>query len=86
MVTPVTGGGDALLSELAGSGHASYTSTRRVFRIIDRVSTGGERLTVKALARDLARYIDGVLDTTDRAAVLPGGAGVFHVVSDRVRG
>jgi IclR family transcriptional regulator, acetate operon repressor len=53
MVTPVTGDGDALLSELAGSGHASYTSTRRVFRIIDRVSTGGERLTVKALARDL---------------------------------
>jgi DNA-binding IclR family transcriptional regulator len=53
MVTPITGDGDALLGELAGSGHPSYTSTRRVFRIIDRVSTGGERLTVKALAHDL---------------------------------
>src|SRR5204862_61132 len=31
----------------------SYTSTRRVFRIIDRVSNGGERLTVKSLAHDL---------------------------------
>jgi DNA-binding IclR family transcriptional regulator len=53
MVTPVIGDGDAPLGQLAGSGHPSYTSTRRVFRIIDRVSTGGERLTVKALAHDL---------------------------------
>jgi DNA-binding IclR family transcriptional regulator len=45
--------GDPLLGELAGSGHPSYASTRRVFRIIDRVSSGRERLTVKALAHDL---------------------------------
>jgi acetyl-CoA synthetase len=38
---------------LADQGHASYTSTRRVFRIIDRVSRSGERLTVKGLAHDL---------------------------------
>jgi IclR family transcriptional regulator, acetate operon repressor len=49
----ITGDGDALLGELAGSAHPTYTSTRRVFRIIDRVSTEGERLTVKALAHDL---------------------------------
>ena len=53
MVTPIAGDRDALLGELTGSGHPSYTSTRRVFRIIDRVSTGGEQLTVKALAHDL---------------------------------
>jgi IclR family acetate operon transcriptional repressor len=53
MVTPITGDGDALLGELTGTGHPSYTSTRRVFRIIDRVSSGGGRLTVKALAHDL---------------------------------
>ncbi|MBV9197508.1 MAG: IclR family transcriptional regulator [Solirubrobacterales bacterium] len=53
MVTPATGDGDALFGELAGASHRSYASTRRVFRIIDRVSTGGERLTVKALAHDL---------------------------------
>jgi IclR family acetate operon transcriptional repressor len=33
--------------------HSAYASTRRVFRIIDRVSREGERLTVKALAQDL---------------------------------
>src|SRR4051794_17051601 len=33
--------------------HPSYTSTRRIFRIIDLVSRSGDRLTVKALARDL---------------------------------
>jgi DNA-binding IclR family transcriptional regulator len=48
-----TGDGDALRGELAGSVQPTYTSTRRVFRIIDRVSTEGERLTVKALAHDL---------------------------------
>ena len=31
----------------------SYASTRRVFRIVDRVSRSGDGLTVKALARDL---------------------------------
>jgi|GEM_PF-241375 len=35
------------------TGHPAYASTRRVFRIIDRVSRQGESLTVKALARDL---------------------------------
>lgn len=49
----ITGDGDALLGELAGSAHPTYASTRRVFRIIDRVSTEGERLSVKALAHDL---------------------------------
>jgi IclR family transcriptional regulator, acetate operon repressor len=50
-VTSANGDSDPSLGEL--SGHATYSSTRRVFRIIDRVSRGGERLTVKALARDL---------------------------------
>jgi IclR family acetate operon transcriptional repressor len=31
----------------------SYTSTRRIFRIIDLVSRSGDQLTVKVLARDL---------------------------------
>jgi acetyl-CoA synthetase len=52
MVIPTTGDGNPRLTEL-DSGHPSYTSTRRVFRIIDRVSRGGERLTAKALAHDL---------------------------------
>lgn len=39
-----------LLNERA---HESYTSTRRVFRIIDRVSRDGEHLTVKGLAGEL---------------------------------
>jgi IclR family acetate operon transcriptional repressor len=34
-------------------GRSAYVSTRRVFRIIDRVSREGDRLTVKALAEDL---------------------------------
>jgi DNA-binding IclR family transcriptional regulator len=38
---------------LGDRGHPTYTSTRRVFRIIDRVSRSGERLTVKGLAHDL---------------------------------
>jgi DNA-binding IclR family transcriptional regulator len=33
--------------------HAAYTSTRRAFRIIDRVSRGGEGLVVKQLAHEL---------------------------------
>ena len=37
--------------ELAGP--PAYSSTRRIFRIIDRVSQAGDRLTVKALAQDL---------------------------------
>src|SRR5438270_10298803 len=52
MVTPVTGDAQRSLGELRG--HAAYASTRRVFRIIDRVSRDGEQLTVKALAHDLA--------------------------------
>ncbi len=40
-----------VLGELTG--HSSYASTRRVFRIIDRVSRAGRGLTVKALAHDL---------------------------------
>src|SRR6059058_4126419 len=51
MVTPVTGDAQRSLGELRG--HAAYASTRRVFRIIDRVSRAGDRLTVKALAHDL---------------------------------
>jgi IclR family acetate operon transcriptional repressor len=35
------------------TGHSAYASTRRVFRIIDRVSRAGDQLAVKALARDL---------------------------------
>jgi DNA-binding IclR family transcriptional regulator len=33
--------------------HGAYTSTRRVFRIIDRVSRGGEGIVVKQLAHEL---------------------------------
>ena len=52
MATPVTGDSDRSLADLKG--HPAYASTRRVFRIIDRVSRDGEQLTVKALAQDLA--------------------------------
>jgi IclR family acetate operon transcriptional repressor len=44
----------APVEPLAGRrGQAAYVSTRRVFRIIDRVSRGGAPLTVPALAEDL---------------------------------
>jgi IclR family transcriptional regulator, acetate operon repressor len=51
MVTSTTGDAERSLNGLVG--HPTYSSTRRIFRIIDRVSRGGDRLTVKALARDL---------------------------------
>ena len=51
MVTSTTGDAEPSLTGLAGQ--PTYSSTRRIFRIIDRVSRGGDRLTVKALARDL---------------------------------
>lgn len=50
-MTSTTGEPKASLGDLAG--HTGYASTRRVFRIIDRVSRDGQRLTVKALAHDL---------------------------------
>jgi IclR family acetate operon transcriptional repressor len=49
--TSTTGDREPSLSELAD--HPTYSSTRRIFRVIDRVSRAGDRLTVKALARDL---------------------------------
>jgi DNA-binding transcriptional regulator YhcF (GntR family) len=51
IVMSTTGQSKPSLGELPG--HSGYVSTRRVFRIIDRVSRDGERLTVKALAHDL---------------------------------
>jgi IclR family acetate operon transcriptional repressor len=40
-------------SSLEDPGQATYSSTRRVFRIIDRVSRDGDGLTAKGLAGDL---------------------------------
>src|SRR6267378_4455609 len=37
--------------------HSCYARTRRAFRIIDRVSRAGDRLTVKELAHDLETSI-----------------------------
>jgi IclR family transcriptional regulator, acetate operon repressor len=44
-------------AELPLAGHSGYASTRRAFRIIDRVSRAGDRLTVKELAHDLETSI-----------------------------
>lgn len=41
------------------AGHSAYSSTRRAFRIIDRVSRGGEGMVVKQLAHEL-----GISDST----------------------
>src|SRR5436305_14541453 len=51
MAISTNGDAEPSLTNLAG--HSTYSSTRRVFRIIDRVSRAGDRLTVKALAHDL---------------------------------
>jgi DNA-binding IclR family transcriptional regulator len=71
--------GSPKLGELAG--HASYASTRRVFRIIDRVSRAGQGLTVKALARDLeisastCYHLIGILVDEGYVEKLPHHAG-----------
>jgi DNA-binding IclR family transcriptional regulator len=51
MTTSLTGDAGPALSGLTG--HSAYASTRRIFRIIDRVSRAGDQLAVKALAIDL---------------------------------
>jgi DNA-binding IclR family transcriptional regulator len=51
MAISTNGDTEPSLTDLAR--HSTYSSTRRVFRVIDRVSRAGDRLTVKALARDL---------------------------------
>jgi DNA-binding IclR family transcriptional regulator len=51
MTTSLTGDAEGSLTGLAS--HSAYASTRRVFRIIDRISRGGDQLAVKALAREL---------------------------------
>jgi IclR family acetate operon transcriptional repressor len=51
MTTSLTDDAEPSLTGLTG--HSAYASTRRVFRIIDRVSRAGDQLAVKALARDL---------------------------------
>jgi DNA-binding IclR family transcriptional regulator len=78
MTSAVTNGSPEI-GELAGP--ASYTSTRRVFRIIDRVSRAGEGLTVKALARDLrisastCYHLVGILVDEGYVEKLPHHAG-----------
>ena len=51
MAISTNGDGEPAITDPAG--HSTYSSTRRVFRVIDRVSRAGDRLKVKALARDL---------------------------------
>ena len=71
--------GSPELDELAG--HSSYASTRRVFRIIDRVSRAGQGLTVKALARGLeisastCYHLIGILVDEGYVEKLPHHAG-----------
>src|SRR5437660_12874929 len=52
MATRVTEGTDEPPS-IEFAGQRTYSSTRRLFRIIDQVSRAGRGLTVKALAHDL---------------------------------
>lgn len=50
----MTSGTNDAEASLGGlTGHSAYASTRRLFRIIDHVSRAGDRLVVKALAREL---------------------------------
>ena len=50
---PAAGSGGSLDWPDLGGGHSSYASVSRAFRVLDRVSRGGERLDAKSLARSL---------------------------------